>query len=139
MEPHIYNHVHPCAQATVPVSLPQWDGTVAWFIQNYAGESYNEGMYGCECCNLNLGVQQGMMTKSLTKSLLVMTEFITQLWPRDYYSSLWSFCFSGLYPLNQLVRQFVHTPVTSLVGLVNAQGVAMEGWFGLSGDIQLLK
>ena len=48
-------------------------------------------------------------------------------------------CLSGLYPLNQLVRQFVHTPVTSLVGLVNAQGVAMEGWFGLSGDIQLLK
>ena len=46
---------------------------------------------------------------------------------------------TGLYPLNQVVKQFVHTPVTSLVALVNAEGVAMEGWFGLSGDIQLIK
>ena len=28
---------HTLVQATVPVSLPQWDGTVAWFVENYAG------------------------------------------------------------------------------------------------------
>ncbi|GAX77287.1 hypothetical protein CEUSTIGMA_g4733.t1 [Chlamydomonas eustigma] len=72
---------HTLVQATIPVSTAQWDGTVAWFIQNYA----------------------------------------------------------GLYPLNQIVKKFVNTPVVSLVSLVRATGVTLEGWFGLSGDIMVLK
>lgn len=44
---------------------------------------------------------------------------------------------SGLYPLQFLVNQFVKTPVTSLVALVNANGVSLDGWFALSGDVQL--
>ena len=44
---------------------------------------------------------------------------------------------SGLYPLQFLVNQFVKTPVTSLVALVNANGVSLDGWFALSGNVQL--
>lgn len=58
------------------VPTKQWDSTVAWFIQNYA----------------------------------------------------------GLYPLSFIVDNVIHTPVTSLVSLVNAAAVTKGGFFLLSGD-----
>jgi hypothetical protein len=43
----------------------------------------------------------------------------------------------GLYPIQFIVNKFVQTPVTSLVSLTNAHGVTLDGWFALSGDVQL--
>jgi hypothetical protein len=69
---------HVVEQSAMDVPTKQWDSTVAWFIQNYA----------------------------------------------------------GLYPLSFIVDNVIHTPVTSLVSLVNAAAVAKPGWFLLSGDVQ---
>lgn len=45
--------------------------------------------------------------------------------------------YAGLYPLQFLITQFVQTPVTSLVSLVNAVSSTYDGWYGISGDVQL--
>eukprot|EP00197_Chlamydomonas_leiostraca_P014615 CAMPEP_0202865826 /NCGR_PEP_ID=MMETSP1391-20130828/6456_1 /ASSEMBLY_ACC=CAM_ASM_000867 /TAXON_ID=1034604 /ORGANISM="Chlamydomonas leiostraca, Strain SAG 11-49" /LENGTH=620 /DNA_ID=CAMNT_0049545707 /DNA_START=18 /DNA_END=1880 /DNA_ORIENTATION=+ len=70
---------HTVESSAMTVPAPQWDQTVAWFIQNYA----------------------------------------------------------GLFPLQTLVDKFVHTPVTSLVALINSHTTAYDGWVALSGDVAL--
>jgi len=79
IESAVVHHVVEAALPEMPVNPVQWDNTVAWFIQNYA----------------------------------------------------------GLYPLQFIINNFVHTPVTSLITLVNAQSATYDGWFALSGDVQL--
>jgi len=73
------SHVAVEAAPNITIPVIQWDRTVAWFVQNYA----------------------------------------------------------GLYPLHFLVDNFIHTPVTSMVGLINAKGSALERWFALASDIQV--
>jgi len=48
--------------------------------------------------------------------------------------------YAGLYPMEFLYRRFVQSPVTALAALVNAVGgTPVDGWFVLSGDVQLLQ
>eukprot|EP00798_Chlamydomonas_sp_ICE-L_P027422 gene27421-4717_t len=46
--------------------------------------------------------------------------------------------YAGLFPLSQLVMQYVKSPVVSLVSLVNAETATVDKWFALSADAQRL-